>query len=270
MPLVIIDRNTVVSPIVDGEIKSRGCKRRDFGAFPVGSIEAAPMFPDSMLIPRNEMLDRLHALKESKSQPKDVRLRSGPNGSIIPALDQNGKGYCWYHSGVSCLQLTRAMQNEPWVNLSAYAGAATLKHFKDEGGFGGDGLKDLAKRGCPTAEHWPLQSMDPKHDNTETWANALLHRHLEWFDLEPGNLDQYLSAKLHRFSTINDYNWWGHSVAGCGLEDILGFDWHKIIDDILNSWGMKWGDNGVGRLKDDKTRPDSCFACRVSTPSIAA
>jgi len=264
---------------VDGERKARGLIRRNYSKYPRGCYAAA-LAVDVPLTPRVEWPDRIRQKITDKSQLSDVRLAAGPGGAPVPSRDQNGKGYCWFHSGTSAMLLVRATQNEAYADLSAYAGACVIKNFRDEGGWGAQGLDFQMSRGIPTSEFWPQRSMDKKNDTPATWENAKLHRITEGFiDLAAAQydrnltFDQVASLLLSDVPVIVDYNWWSHSV--CAM-DLLDLDPSKPLTSvdrwgirIWNSWGDSWSDRGMGALAGKKAVPDGAVAPRVTTPSPA-
>lgn len=269
MALVIIDDNNwrahVTLPTVDGETKRCGLVPRDYNTHPVGYLECAKPF-DLPLIPRDEWKDRLEYQKKTKSRLIDVRNR-GMDGKPIPSRDQNGKGYCWAHSGVSCNLLLRAASNQPYADLSAYAVACIIKNYRDQGGWGTQGIEFMAERGVPTSEFWPQKSMKKENDKPETWENAKLHKIEEWMDLQPRNVDQFVTCLLSGIPVVCDYNWWGHSVCGMCLEEIHSLDPVDLSGWILNSWGDGWSENGAGILRGKKFIPDGAVAPRVVKPA---
>ncbi|MGD9635705.1 MAG: hypothetical protein AB7G28_26345 [Pirellulales bacterium] len=267
--LVIIDDANylehVDAVLSDGHERARGLVARDYAANPIGSYGAARPFPAELLIPRSEWRDRLEQQKRDRARLIDVRNR-GKDGEPIPALDQDGKGYCWAHSSVSACLLARAAQGEPWVDLSAFAVACIIKGYRDQGGWGSQSLDFIATRGVPTSEFWPQQSMSRANDNPRTWENAKLHRFTEWYDLESRNLDQFVSACLLGWPIVSDFNWWGHSVCTMCLETV-GDKVADLSTWILNSWSNGWSQHGAGILKGSKALPDDALACCVTTPS---
>lgn len=273
MNLVTIDDDNYqehISPVVDGEKKLHGLVPRNFDSHPVGCFANAPALPDKYLIPRGEWKDRLVQQKSDSARLIEVRNR-GKDGGPFPSLDQNGKGYCWAHSSTSAITFVRAIMGLPYVQLSAYAVACKIKNFKDEGGFGAQSAQFIAEKGVPSAEFWPLQSMNKANDNSKTWANAKENRFLEFHDLDPqaeNYLDQFVSCLLHGWVLITDFNWWGHSVCTFMLEE-LGMTWEEITSWILNSWSDKWSQKGAGMLKGKKARPDACLVAKVATASAA-
>ncbi len=243
----------------------RGLVPRDYRTHPIGFYAHAKPLPASLLIPRNEWRDRLEQQKRDKARLIDVRNR-GMNGQPIPTRDQNGRGYCWAHSTVSCAMLARATQGEPYADLSAYAVACIIKNYRDQGGWGAESLEFIAERGVPTSAFWPQQSTDRSNDNSATWDDATKHKIVEWFDLESRDLDQFVSCLLHGFPIVSDFNWWSHSVATMCLENV-GDGVKDLETWILNSWGDNWSDNGAGILKGQKALPDDAIAAFVTTSS---
>lgn len=269
--LIIIDDNNahefVQPPTVDGEPRAMGLIPRNYETHPVGYCEAAKPFPDKLMIDRSEWRDRLELQKKAKSRLIDI-VNRGLNGKPIPSRDQSTQGYCWGHNPVSCMIALRALMNEPYVDLSAYGPCCIIKGYRNQGGYESQAVEFLAERGCPSSEFWPQQSKDKKHDNPETWANAAKHKFGVWFDLEPRNLDQFVSANLHNMAVAGDHNWWGHSVGTIGLEEVYPDSIDRLISWIWNSWGDSWSEHGRGQLKGKKALPDAMQALWL--PSAAA
>ena len=91
--------------------KGRGLVPRDY------NIDPPEMFApptDLQLIPQSEWSDRIKEQEAAKSRISDILLAAG-----IPSLDQGPNGYCWGHSTVGCVQAVRAINNAPYVPLSA-------------------------------------------------------------------------------------------------------------------------------------------------------
>lgn len=305
--LIIHDGNPEVwtDPRVPGEgRKTRGLIPRPYEAHPVGSYGTIPGYKAVQfdLIPTADWPTRIKALKEGGARISDARRR-GNAGGMIPSRDQNGKGYCWYHSGTSAQLAVRAMLGLPYVDLSAYAGACMIKNFRDEGGWGAQGVDHQAKVGIPSSQYWPQRSMSRANDNPATWANALLHRVDEgWMDLEAAQYDrnltwaQVVTCVLSGWPVVVDYNWWGHSV--CALDAVDGvalfndtvrgssgkkldarqfeavWDMNDPVTagvglNIWNSWGDSWSNAGEGYLTPQKSVPDGSVALRTVTASAA-
>ena len=240
---------------------AKGLKPRDYSTHPVGYSAHAPAF-DLDLIPESEWQSRLDAQIAAKAQLSDIRNR-GMGGSPIPSRDQNGKGYCWAHSGVSANLLVRATNNQPYADLSAYAVACIIKGYQDEGGWGLEGVEWEAKFGCPTSEFWPQQSMKRANDNAAMRENAKLHQIQEWMDGEPRNKQQLVTCLLLGIPVVADFNWWSHSVCAIDVVKLSPFTIR-----IWNSWGDSWSENGTGLLQGSKAIPDGMVMPRVVAASL--
>jgi hypothetical protein len=245
---------------------SKGLIPRDFGNYPIGYLAAAKPMPSNIIIPKSEWKDRLALQKKYSTRLIDIRNR-GMDGRPIPSRDQNGKGYCWAHSSCSTGLLARAAMNEPYADLSAYSIAATIKNYRDEGGWNAQSIKFMVERGCATSKTWPQKSMDRSlKDNPKVWEDAAHYKITEWYDLE--GLDQFVTACLLGWPIASDFNWWGHSVATMCLEEV-GDRVEDLVTWILNSWGDKWSQNGAGMLKGKKALPNSMIAAVVHYASAA-
>ncbi len=271
--LVINDSNYLqhCSPQIAGETMRHGLIPRDYGKFPRGCYASAKAV-DFQLIPQSEWSDRIKVMESEKSRLSDIRL-TGNAGQPIPSRDQNGKGYCWAHSGTSAMLALRAAHGLPYVSLSAYAVACMIKNFQDEGGWGAQGVDFQTERGIPSEEFWPQQSMSRSNDNAATWDNAKLHRVSEgWIDLSAAQYDrqltfaQVMTCLLCRVPVVGDFNFWSHSVC---LLDPVETSPGKFGVRIWNSWGDVWSDRGMGVLEGSKAIPDGAVAPRTTTLSYA-
>lgn len=292
---VIGDHNyhQFINPLVGGERKGHGLVPRNLETHPQYCYSWAPQGVDVPMIPEAEWPAWIAKKDAEKSWLNDIRMKSGPNGGMIPSRDQNGRGYCWRHSACSAVLLYRAKMGQPYADLSAYAGACRLRNYRDEGGWGAEGVDDEMKYGDPTSEFWPQRAVDRKYDTPETWANAKQHVALaQWADLTRAQYDrklswaQVVSCHLQNMPTVDDFNWWSHSVCGCGvvngkamractraqsgkLLQLADFDRAWAMDNpvtgglgnaIWNSWGDREGANGIDILTGNKATPDGCVA----------
>jgi hypothetical protein len=243
----------------DGLPRKTGMIPRDFTKKPFGSLSFAKPF-DIPLIPEVEWPERLAEQAAKKMRLSDIRNR-GLFGKPIPSRDQNGKGYCWAHSGVSAALLARAINNQPFKDLSAYMVACIIKGFADEGGEGTEGVEFVASKGVATSATWPQQSMSRSNVNDAMYADAAENKWTEWMDCDPNQMwaIQVTCALLCIPLTV-DYNWWSHSI--CQL-DVVSLSPKTNL--IWNSWGDSWSDNGTGQLTGSKATADNAMACRVMT-----
>lgn len=212
-----------------------------------------------------------------------------PNGTLVTR--RNGSvlisGNCWAHSTVSAAVLTRAANNQPYADLSAYAIACIIKGYADEGGWNGESMQFLRERGCPTSKTWQQQSVSRSNDNPNTWAEAALYKDTEWDDIPDRDFDQLFTYLLLRVACPMDENWWSHSICGADpvdgaterditrmesgkLATVNEFDYIWEVNEgggygvrIWNSWGDSWSDNGMGVLTESKATPDGSIALRV-------
>lgn len=256
--LIINDSNygDFINPVVNGEVKAMGCIPRNYMRCPVGYLPCAKPF-DLPLIPESEWQSRLDAQIAAKAQLSDIRNR-GMDGKPIPSRDQDGKGYCWAHSSTSACLLVRALNNQPYADLSAYAVACIIKGYQDQGGWGSESLEWIAEHGIPTSKTWPQQSMSRSNDNPAMREEASHYKITEWMDLEPRNKNQLVTCLLLNIPVVIDLNWWSHSVCAMDLVSLNPF---RIR--ILNSWGDSWSENGTGILEGSRAIPDGQIAPRV-------
>jgi hypothetical protein len=262
--IVISDHNYIdyINPVVNGDRKKCGTRPRDLMRAPYGMSAVAKPF-DLPLIPESEWQSRLDAQIVAKARLSDVRNRMGPGGGPIPSTDQDGVGYCWCHSGTSACLMVRALNNQPFVDLSAFSVGCLIKNYRDEGGWGLEGVEFAAEHGIASSEFWPQRSMKRSNDTPEMRANAKLHRVTEWMELESRNKAQLVTCLLMNIPVVSDFNWWGHSVLAVDLVSLNPF---RIR--IWNSWGDGWSENGMGVLEGSKAIPDDMTAPRVLTASV--
>jgi hypothetical protein len=269
----IIDDSTPSDVTHDPQF-GRGLVPRSFSKNPLGSYDTIPALAvDMPVIPRSEWSARIKERKEQKSRIRDLRRTRGPNGGIIPSLDQDGVGYCWFHSGTMGTMLIRAAMGLPYVRLSAFSGACIIKNYRDQGGWGAAGVDFIAKDGVASEEFWPQQSMSRKNDTPACRANMALHKITEgWIDIGVADYDRNLTTDqiatilLTGGVVVGDFNWWGHSV--------ILMDWDEPEPGSfgplgLNSWSDQWGDQGEFTLQGSKANCDGAVGLRVVTPSAA-
>jgi len=262
---VIIDSKNYkrfLTPVVDGEPRKMGL----WPQHPMKSqlrAEVAGSF-DIPLIPESEWADRLAQKIKDQSQLSDIR-NQGMFGKRIPSRDQDGEPYCWAHSSTSAALIARAVNNQPYADLSAFAVACMIKNYRSEGGWSEESLKFIESRGIPTSKTWPQQSKSRANDKPETWAEAKENRFTpEWMNLTSGNKalikQQLVTCLLLGIPCTTDYSWWSHAIIALDLVSLSPF---RIR--IWNSWGDSWSEGGTGILEASKAIPDDSQAPRVIT-----
>lgn len=261
-----------LAPVIDGELRSKGMdatlwQQRDA----VQSYSAIKPFGIE-LFPRSEWSQRIKQMEDSRMRLSDIRLIAN-HGRPIPSTDQNGKGYCWAHSPVSAAMISRAVEGQPYVRLSAYSIACKIKGFRDQGGWNPEAAQFLYEHGVASVETWPEKSMNRGNDNANTWAEASLYRCTEGFwDIRQSKydrnltFDQLMTCLLLNIPCPCDFSWWGHSV--CALDPVEVNDGYPVNDvrrwgvRIWNSWGDNWGALGMGVLAGNKAVPDGATAIK--------
>lgn len=246
----------------DGKERMRGLIPRPYDKLPVGCYAGIPKFA---LPPMSDADIEATILRKNTEQSWLSDLRNvGMYGFPVPSRDQNGKGYCWAHSGTSANLLVRARDNQPYADLSAYAIACIIKGYRDEGGWGAEGIEWQQANGCPTSKTWPQQSMARSNDNAAMRAEAALYKPTGvWQDMQPRDKRALATALCKDIPVVVDYNWWSHSVCACRLVS-WGANGNNLSIWIWNSWGDSWSDNGMGVLSGSKAIPDGQVAL-VST-----
>lgn len=250
------------APVINGVQQRKGYK-------PPTEIERA----ETLLLPNRKPLSAVDIPLIPEDQWDDLISQGEREKSFlsdmvegIDSRDQNGRGYCWAHSVVSCMIALRAKMNLAYADLSAYMIACIIKNFADQGGWGALALDFATEKGCATSKTWPQQGTSRSLVNDAMYQEAALYKVTEgWIDTAEAVYDRNLSFKqcmsllLARVPLVLDYNWWGHSV--CGLKPVrISQGKYGIL--IWNSWGNGWSQNGRGVLEGSKAVPNGCTAPR--------
>lgn len=266
MPDLIIDDATGLD-VLSPPGMARGLVPRDMGMYPPTMFSPPTEMP---LIPRSEWDARIDEQERLESSLEHIRL-AGDRGRPIPSLDQGNRGYCWAHSVTHTLMIARAAANLPYVPLSAYAVACTIKNYRDEGGWCGLAAQFARDRGVPSQAYWAQGSVDPRNDAPQTWQNAAMHKVTEdWVDLtrpvwgQNLTFDQVATCLLSGIPCALDFNFWSHSV--CGLR-LVRIEAGSYGIKIWNSWSDAWGDRGMAVLSGSRAIPDGAVATRAVTAS---
>lgn len=256
-------RDRVFSPTINGEPKGHGLVPRDYSVYPKEMFDPPSNMP---IIPKSEWSARIKEQESAKARISDI-LRTAE----IPSMDQGPNGYCWGHSTVGCVQAVRAINNQPYVPLSAYMVCAIIKRGANEGAWCGLSAKFLREVGVCSQALWPQGSRNLALDTPQARTNAALHKVTEeWVDLASAVYDQNLTFEqvatclLAGIPCATDWNWWSHSVMACDLVEVESGSFGIRI---RNSWGDGWEDKGFGILRGSKAIPDGAVALRVTGAS---
>lgn len=215
----------------------------------------AEPFPDSLLIPRSEWQSRIEEMEATKSRLSDLCDLAN-----LLCKDQERTNYCWVNAPTYCMEVVRVRQGEKKIILSAASVGAQLTNYRNQGGWGKEALEHIAAKGIVPQDKWPMNAIDKRYATSENLAAALDFRCSEWWEIEPGNLDQYISCLLYRIPVAIGLSWWSHEVSAI---DPVWKD-GEIAVRFRNSWGMSYGDRGYGILQGRKMMPDDAVAPRVA------
>jgi hypothetical protein len=234
----------------------RGLVVRDFKTHPLGYC--SPVYAQPILS-MSEIEDRVEVAKQEKARLSDVRKICGPNGGIMPVRNQKNSNYCWYHSSCNGQMILRGKAGLPYIDLSAFSGAAQIKRGRNEGGWCQESVRWIAEHGTATSEFWPQNSFDLRNVTPEMQANAMENRFTEFEDGEPGNKMLFLTALALGCPVVSDFNKLMHSMLTLEIESIKPF---RIRG--LNSWQQDWGPSGNGEFV-ETSMPDNWMVLRVPT-----
>lgn len=246
----------VTDPVVGGEQMSRGRMPRPASEPGFGVMASLPEIPES------EWADRLAEKEKNKSLIAHVLDQAG-----LSVLNQNGTSYCWINAPTHCVEIMRVMAGLPLVRLSPASVGAPIKGFRNQGGWGTEGLRYIAEHGLVPQSMWPANAIDRKYDTPETKAVRAQYRAIEWEELPDRSFGMLASYCLYGIPVAIGLNWWSHEVTAIDLVALPGGGWGIRIN---NSWGTSWESNGRGILTRSKATPDDACALRVATPSSVA
>lgn len=265
MPIDLIIDDTTPHDILYPAGFGQGLVPRDFSAQPVRAVQMDT-------IPRSEWSARIKEQIERKSRLSDV-WRTGDAGKPIKHLDQAQSNYCWAHASVHAVYAVRAVNNQPFVNLSAYGVAATIMKGRNDGGWSALALQFIGEKGVPPQSRWPQGSFNLGYGTPDCWNDAAGFKAGEtWVDVAAPyydrdlSFDQVATCLLLGEPVPVDLLWWGHAV--CAL-DLVEVEANSFGIRIVNSW-LGWGDDmGMAVLRGKQAIPDNAVSLRTVTASAA-
>lgn len=246
-----------------GAVMGTGLIPRDWSTHPRECFAVAPAFPDNLIIPQNEWKDRWHDLQAASARLPDLRAA---NYDTLKSYDQNGYGLCWAFSSTKAATYLRVQMGLPPARLAPYWVAGKVKGWRDEGGWGGESMTEIAQAGIPLESF--CTSYSSSHDTPEAAANAAFHKVVKWYDgtEDPQrNWEIMMSAHLQGMVPVNDYNWLSHSMCGCYYDP----DTDCYYCD--NSWGdtSQFGPQGLYKITGRHMYPDGVVVAAVIEGSVS-
>lgn len=271
----LIDDNSYIDPGFGS--MSTGLVPRDMKSFPMGAFAPPMKVPP---LSDKEIRERIRERKATRSTNLDIRNR-GMYGQMIPSLNQNDPmrprhwGYCWYYASVTAMLLLRAKMNQPYIKLSAFGGAYTMKRGQNEGGWGAQSMQDLSegRHGALLYGDWPDFDTRMRSSTDACWQNALNYQFTEGFcELEAPIYDQDLTMAQKNSIlgaggvTIDDLMWMGHCMPCIDIDEVYPDGPFKYA--YWNSWGdgrIADHENGILWITGKRAVPDNSVSPTVAT-----
>jgi hypothetical protein len=213
-------------------------------------------FPRELLLDDSAIQALIKEREDRKLRHVDLAAQAG-----LECKDQQQTNYCWINAPTYCTEYVRVWQNELAVVLSPASAGAPIKNFRNEGGWGKEGLQWIVDHGLVPVDKWPANAIGRAYYTPENRELALNYRVTEWTELAPRNLRQCASVVLRGLPVAVGYNWWSHEVSMVDFVWLDGTYWPVI----RNSWGMRWGSaGGYSTLQGDRALPDDAVTPRVA------
>lgn len=207
------------------------------------------------IIPKNESASRARDLEQSGADLISTFRKSG-----LKVKDQDGISYCHAECTTSGIEVIRHLQGESYHELSAAFIGNMVTNFQNAGAYIEDDLECAVKYGCAETKFVPSNNLSREWYNKNkdaVLANAALHKIDGWVNLGyargSGSLnDKVRTALQQRMPVVVALDWWGHAILY--LHYFENDDWG-----FLNSWGLGYGDKGIGRLSNGKGSPSAAW-----------
>ena len=239
---------------------NRGLEPGDGFASQEGYAGVAEPFPDELLIPRSEWRARIEEIERRGLGRADIARDAG-----VKIKNQANTNYCWGNSPTWVTELTRYLQGQGYVELSAASVCAQVANFRNVGGWGRNALEWIVEHGIIPVSLWPANAIDRRLASEENRTAGRSFRGQEWWVGESRNYDQFMSALLRGFPVSAGYNWWRHQVSPCQPKWLDG----EAAPIIANSWSEAWGERGYGVLQGRRANPDDWCVLRSALPSLS-
>jgi hypothetical protein len=245
-----------------------GRVERDYKAMPVGCSPYVPVRGIEAW-PMSKILDVVRERKAAGAGMAALRKRAG-----YQPLNQQQTSFCWANAAVNCYRMARAMQNEPYVDLSPASVAAPIRGYRNQGGLGIEAVPYIAEHGVCTTDLWPANAIDRRLDNPKSQANRANYVANGWFEAVAQNDGQGADVRLRLMYTLAllyhpqalGYAWWGHEVMGLDVVEVEPGSLGILIE---NSWGTGWGEGGLGVLRGSQAVPMDIVVLDTASAGMA-
>lgn len=215
--------------------------------------------PPSMLVPRHEWQARIEEMEATKTRVSDLIVQAN-----LKVKNQLQTNYCWIFAPAHAVEVARMIQGQRVISLSPASAGAQIKNYRNEGGWGVEGLQWIADHGLVPSALWPDTAIQRSYATADNKAAAREFRATEWDVLQPKSIDEMVSCLFHRKTVPIGLNWWGHEVLAVDPVWLNG----SIAIRIRNSWGdIPDFPNGFGILQGRKMIPDDSVCLRSTTAS---
>jgi hypothetical protein len=242
---------------------SKGYEPELRGAYGDRAYEGvAASFPEALLLTWDEIFYRLKSQEESGTRLIDLMRRNK-----LKAKDQNGTNHCWAYGPTQCVEVTRLVQNQRKLYLSATSVACRVNGFRNQGGWGRNALEELIRNGADLESYWTPNAISRKYDTKESRERSKKYRVTDWIECTPRNPQQMLSLIAQYIPVAVGYNRWSHEVMACWAK-LLGShpEARDVAPGIRNQW-RNWGDDNYATLADWGLYPDDAVAPLVAIAS---
>jgi hypothetical protein len=184
---------------------------------------------------------------------------------VVWPWNQKSLGYCWNYSLAAAMMSCREAEGQTRLRLSPTS-LGWLVHWRNQGYYLDGAIEGANQRGLPTIEYCPEQCLDPRQFAPKWEANGLLHRPLDWWDVDCGSgVERLIGTCLAILKTGRAcycaLNWWSHAVP------LVAQRWNPAVANSIE-W-IYWNSHGDGpiALTGSKGPPDEAYGVRSTTMS---
>jgi hypothetical protein len=225
----------------------------------MGDLPFAAVYADAVpLIPEVEWPERVADMTAKKLWPEDAYQRFNPRLKY-----QDGLGYCWTYSLAQNLEVVRAINNLPYVELGPESLGGDVG-WRNRGNYLDSALRYCAEHGMASREFIPDHEINPRNFKDGWEQDAQLYKPVEWWDGGAKDMWHEAVTMLLSGSCVPwiGLNWWSHAITYTRLEYVRG----ELCAYTPNSHGA--GQDRI--LSGRKKVPDSLFSVRVMPMTGAA